>query len=199
MATKALSLNGSYGSDVLTREEALSLVRSRVRDDRYVKHMLAVEAIMRRLAERLGGDPELWGLVGLLHDLDFEETRSDPSRHGLVAAEALKGLLPEEALRAIKAHNFEHTGVEPTTPMEKALVAADAVSGLIVASALVMPNKRLSEVTVKTLERKFKAKDFARGVDRRRIEKCRELGLSLEEFLELALEALKGIASELGL
>ncbi len=184
---------------MLTRDEALALVKSKVRDERYLKHMLAVEAIMRRLAERLGGDPELWGLVGLLHDIDFEGTKDDPSRHGLVAEEILKGLVPEEALRAIKAHNYEHTGVEPASLMEKALIAADAVSGLLVACALVMPNKKLEEVTVKTVEKKFKSKDFARGVDRGRIERCKELGLTREEFFELSLEALKAVASELGL
>ncbi|RLF11552.1 MAG: phosphohydrolase [Thermoprotei archaeon] len=184
---------------MLSREDALSLVKARVRDERYVKHMLAVEAIMRKLAERLGGDPEPWGLAGLLHDLDFEETKEDPARHGLKAAQELEGKVPSEVVEAIKAHNFENTGVEPRSPMAKALVAADAVSGLLVACALVMPHRKLEEVKVSTVERKFKSKDFARGVDRSRVAMCEQLGLSLSEFFELSLEALKEVAGELGL
>ncbi|RLF10840.1 MAG: phosphohydrolase [Thermoprotei archaeon] len=184
---------------MLTRDEALSLVRTKVNDERYVKHMLAVEAIMRKLAEKLGGEPELWSLTGLLHDLDFEDTRNDPSRHGIVAAEMLRGLVPEEVLRAIMAHNFEHTGIKPQSTLEKALIAADAVSGLLIACALVMPHKKLSEVTAKTVEKKFKSKDFARGVDRARIQVCEELGLSRQEFFNIALEGLSEVASELGL
>lgn len=184
---------------MLTREEALSLAQAKIRDERYFKHLLAVEAIMKRLAERLGEDPEVWGLAGLLHDIDFEETRGDPSRHGVVAAEMLKDKVPSEVLEAIKAHNFEHTGVEPRSLMDKALIAADAVSGLLVACALVMPNKRLEEVKVSTVEKKYRSRDFARGVDRRRVAMCEQLGLSLSEFFELSLEALKQVAGELGL
>ena len=91
---------------MLSREEALSLVKSRVRDDRYLKHMLAVEAIMEKLAERLGGDPETWGLAGLLHDLDFEETKDDPARHGLKAAQELEGKVPSEVVEAIKRYGW---------------------------------------------------------------------------------------------
>lgn len=184
---------------MLSRGEALELVRSKVRDERYVRHMLAVEAIMRRLAERLGEDVEKWGLAGLLHDIDFEETRADPARHGLLAAAELEGRVPSEVIEAIKAHNFENTGVEPRSPMAKALIAADAASGLLVACALVMPGRRLSELRVETVERKFRSRDFARGVDRRRVAACEELGLTLTEFLHLSLEAMRGVASELGL
>lgn len=184
---------------MLSREEALELVRSRVRDERYVKHMMAVEAIMRRLAERLGGDAEAWGMAGLLHDLDFEETKGEPAKHGLLAAAELEGKVPSEVAEAIRAHNFENTGVEPRSAMAKALIAADAVSGLLVACALVMPNRKLSELKVNTVEKKFRSRDFARGVDRRRVAACEELGLTLTEFFELSLEALRGIAEELGL
>jgi len=184
---------------LLNRREALSLVEAKVRDERWVKHALAVEAIMRGLAERLGGDPELWGLAGLLHDLDFVETRGDPQRHGLVAAELLKGRVPDEVVRAIAAHNYENTGVRPESAMERALIAADAVSGLLVACALVMPSRKLDEVTVRTVERKYRSKDFARGVDRQRIALCEQLGLSLAEFFELSLRALRMVAGELGL
>ena len=183
---------------MMTRQQAFDMVRSHVSDEKLIKHMLAVEAIMRALARRLGEDEELWGLTGLLHDLDYEETKDDFAKHGLRSAEMLEGLLPEEALHAIRAHN-DLTGVKPETKLDLALRASDALSGLIVASALVMPHKKLEEVRVKTLKKKFKAKDFARGVDRDRIRLCEQLGLTLEEFFELGLEAMKAIADQLGL
>ncbi|HDD66941.1 MAG TPA: HDIG domain-containing protein [Nitrososphaeria archaeon] len=183
----------------MDKDEALRLVEENVSDRRIVLHMIAVSAIMRALARYLGEDEEEWGLVGLLHDIDYERTKADPARHGLEAENILKGRVSEEVLRAIKAHNFENTGVKPETRLENALIAADAVSGLIVASALVMPHKRLEEVRVETLEKKFRQKDFARRVSRERIMFCEKLGLSREKFFELALEALKGISGELGL
>ncbi|NPB00244.1 MAG: HDIG domain-containing protein, partial [Crenarchaeota archaeon] len=171
----------------MTFEEALDLVRRHVKNDKLIKHMLAVAAIMEKLAERLGEDRELWKLVGLLHDIDYELTQSQPEKHGLAAAEILRGKLPEHAIRAIQAHN-ELTGVKDDSKLAIALRAADAVSGLIVAAALVMPNKRLSEVKLDTLLRKFKQKDFARGVKREKILECEKLGMSLEDFLSLSLE-----------
>ena len=183
----------------MDKDEALRLVEENVSDRRIVLHMIAVSAIMRALARYLGEDEEEWGLVGLLHDIDYERTKADPARHGLEAENILEGRVSEEVLRAIKAHNFENTGVKPETRLENALIAADAVSGLIVASALVMPHKKLEEVRVETLEKKFRQKDFARRVSRERIMFCEKLGLSREKFFELALEALKGISGELGL
>jgi len=184
---------------MLERDEALKLVREKVDDERYVKHMLAVEAIMRGLAKRMGEDEDLWGLTGLLHDLDYVETEGDMSRHGKVTVEIIGNMVPEEVSHAILAHNEEGTGVTPKTKLDKALIAADAISGLIIATALVMPNKRLSEVKVKSVRKKFKSKDFARGVSRERIIVCEELGLELSEFIEIALESMKEIAGELGL
>ncbi len=174
------------------------MLRKFVKNERLLKHMIAVEAIMRKLAERLGEDVELWGLVGLLHDVDYELTQSDPRRHGLVAAEILRDKLPEHALRAIMAHNIE-TGIQDDSRLAVALRAADAVSGLIVATALVMPGKKLSEVKLDTLKRKLRQRDFARGVRREQIYECEKLGLSLDEFLSLSLQALQEVASVLGL
>ncbi len=169
-----------------------------MRNERFVKHVIAVEAIMLKLAGELGEDEELWALAGLLHDADYELTKSQVEKHGLLAAEILKNKVPENVLRAIKAHN-PRTGYEPQTKMEKALVAADAVSGLLVACALVMPSKKIAEVKVGTVTKKFKAKDFARRVDRKRILMREEMGLTKERFFEIALESLKEIAEDLGL
>jgi len=184
---------------MMSREEAIRLVRENVSNEKIVLHMIAVSAIMKALARRLRGDERLWELVGLLHDIDYERTKKDPKRHGLEAESILGDRVPSEVIRAIKAHNFENTGVAPESDLEKALIAADAVSGLVIASALVMPSKKLEEVRVETLERKFKQKDFARSVSRERIRFCEQLGIPLREFLEISLNALKEISSDLGL
>ena len=183
----------------MQRDEAVSLVKEYVKRENLFKHILAVEAIMRGLARHFGEDENRWALVGLLHDVDFEKTMDEPSKHALMAEEILKGKVDEEIIETIKAHNYEHTGVEPKTRMAKALIAADAVSGLIVAAALVMPSKKLSNVKLETLEKKFKQKDFARGVSRERILFCEEIGIQREKFFELALDALKEVSEELGL
>ncbi len=161
--------------------------------------MLAVEAIMRSLARHFGEDNEEWGLVGLLHDIDYEETENTPEKHSLVAEEILKGLLPTELIRSIKTHNSKHTGVAPESRLEKALIAGDAISGLLVACALVMPSKKLADVRVESVGKKFKDKDFARGADRERIIVCEEIGISKEKFFEIALNGLKESATQIGL
>ncbi len=183
---------------MISRDEALSLVKKYIKNDKLIKHMLAVEAIMRKIAEYLNEDVELWGLTGLLHDLDYELTGGDLNVHGLKTIEILRNKLPEKALEAIKCHN-ENLGFEAKTKLALALRAADHVSGLIIATALVMPNKKLEEVKVKSLRKKFKQKDFARSVNRNKILLCEKIGIDLMKFLELSLIALKEIASDLGL
>jgi len=185
---------------MLTREEALSMVKKNVTKRNFVYHMLAVEAIMKSLAKHFGEDEHLWELTGLLHDIDYGKTEGSPEKHALLAEEILKEyVLPDELVRAIKAHNFQYTNIKPETRMEKALIACDAVSGLLVACALVMPSKKLEDVSVETVTKKFKAKDFARGVDRERILFCEEIGIPKEKFFEIALNGLKNISSEIGL
>lgn len=179
--------------------EALRLVKTNVKRGNIVKHMIAVQAIMRALAKRLGGDEDLWAITGLLHDIDFDKTFEKPEEHGLMAERLLEGLVPEEVVRAIKSHNSKYTGVKPETPMEKALIAADAISGLLIACALVMPSKKIRDVKLRTVKKKFKDKDFARGSDRNRILTCGDLGITKEEFFEISLIALKEISQELSL
>ncbi len=186
----------------MDRQEALKLLSKYLADERMVKHCIAVGAIMRSLAGRLKEDEDLWELVGLLHDIDYDVTNRDMARHGLGAMRILEGLLPEVAVDAIASHN-EHNGHAPGSleaeRLMHALRAADHASGLIVATALVMPSKKLAEVKPESLMKKFKQKDFARGVDRNRLKECELLGLSLEEFLVLSLESMKKVAGELGL
>lgn len=183
---------------MINREEALKLLRSRLHDEKLFKHCISVERIMRSLAKALREDEELWGLVGLLHDIDYEEVGKDLSKHGLISAEILRGLLPDKALRAIRAHN-ELTGFKDDSRIAKALKAADQVSGLIIATALVMPSRRLDEVRIETLMRKFKQRDFARRVKREKISLIEETGMSLKDFLDLSLKALKDVHEQLGL
>jgi putative nucleotidyltransferase with HDIG domain len=184
---------------LLTRSEALDLVNKNVTKGNVIYHMLAVEAIMRSVARHFGEDKENWGLVGLLHDIDYEKTEATPEKHSLLAEEMLKGLLPDELVRAIKTHNSKYTGIMPEKRMEKALVASDAISGLLVACALVMPSKKLADVKVESVAKKFKDKDFARGAERDRIVVCEEIGIPKEKFFEITLNGLKESASQIGL
>lgn len=170
-----------------------------VKNENLIKHMLAVEAIMKGLAEHLNESVELWSMTGLLHDIDYGRTEGNPREHGLVAEGMLQGKVDAKIIEAIKAHNYENTNVEPRSKMDMALIAADSISGLIIACALVMPSKKLRDVTVKTISKKFKDKDFARGSDRERIIFCESMGIEKERFFEIALNALKGISLQLGL
>jgi hypothetical protein len=184
---------------LLSRDEALDLVKRHVSKRNVVYHMLAVEAIMRGTARHFGEDEEIWGLVGLLHDVDYEKTEATPEKHSLLAEEILKGKVPDDLIRAVKTHNCRYTGVMPETRMEKALGACDAISGLLVACALVMPSKKLADVKIESVAKKFKDKDFARGAERDRVLVCEEIGIPKEKFFEIALEGLKTAATQIGL
>jgi putative nucleotidyltransferase with HDIG domain len=184
---------------MLTRAEAIPLLKKNLRTENLIKHSYAVEAILEDVAKRLGEDPQVWGLTGLLHDLDYDFTKNDPERHSQITVKVLYDLLPLEAINAIKAHNYQYTAQIPQTYLDKSLIAADAVSGLIIAAALVMPSKKLAEVTPKTLEAKFKDKSFAAGCNRKRIELCADMEFELQTFLELSLNSLKRISDSLGL
>jgi putative nucleotidyltransferase with HDIG domain len=183
----------------MTREEAWQLVCEWIQNENMRKHLLAVEAAMRFYARKFGEDEEKWGLVGLLHDLDYEK-HPDPPEHPQVGANFLREQgLPEDMVNAILAH-ADWTGVPRDTLMAKALFACDELTGFLVACALVMPNKKLREVRVDTVIRKMKDKSFARKVSREDIIRgTQELGIPLEEHIANVLTAMNGIADELGL
>ncbi|SFM99986.1 HD domain-containing protein [Thermodesulforhabdus norvegica] len=184
----------------MTREEALELLTRHVKSDNLRKHCLATEAIMRKLAERFGGDPDLWGIAGLLHDLDFEYTKDKPEEHAKKAVDILKDTdLPEEVLQAILRHNAEMLGLTRETTLDYALTAAETITGLIVAAALVHPDKSLASLQAKSVRKRMKSKDFARNVSRENIMMCEKLGMELMEFIELSLEAMRSIRADLGL
>jgi putative nucleotidyltransferase with HDIG domain len=183
----------------LDRTEALSLLKKNLNNKNLFNHCLAVEAVMRRLAKHFGLDEEKWGLAGLLHDIDYDRTKDDPGRHSIEGAEMLARLgLPGDIVYAVKVHNDCH-GFPRQSLMDKALYATDPLTGLIVAGALIRPEKKLAAVDVPFLMKRFHEKAFARGARRETIMACSEMGLSLEEFLDLGLEAMQGIASELKL
>lgn len=184
----------------MTREEAIKILKKNIQTKNLIKHSLAVGAIMGALAERFGRDKEKWEIAGLLHDIDYEKTKNEPEKHSLVGAEMLKNLgLNEEIVQAVKSHNDIH-GLKPETLMAKALYVSDPLSGLIAAATLVLPSKKIKDLTVKSVLNRFKEKRFASGANREIIKKCEEyFNLSLEEFVEIALKAMKEISNELGL
>ncbi|MHC4252863.1 MAG: HDIG domain-containing metalloprotein [Planctomycetota bacterium] len=181
----------------MTREEAVALVETSLSEENLRKHVLAVEAVMRALARRLGGDEDSWGLAGLLHDIDYEETKDDPDRHAVVGAERLRALgVADEVVEAVLAHNDK---APRARPIASALTCADPVTGFIIAVTLVRPDKKLASVKLKSVKKRWKEKRFAAGASREGMAVCSELGLERDEFLGVALEAMQGIAPRLGL
>jgi len=184
----------------MRRDEALALVNELIKNKNLVKHHLAAEACMRALARHFGEDEETWGLVGLLHDADYEITEKDPERHTIELGKILQEKGVDEAvIRAAQSHS-DASGVPRDTPMAKALYACDELTGLIVAGALVHPDKKLAPLDVEFIMRRFKEKAFARGAHRQLILTCEpELDIELKEFIGICLLAMQGIADALGL
>lgn len=183
----------------MNREEYLAEIRSNVKNENLVKHMIATEAIMRVLARRFNENEDEWGLAGLLHDIDVEVTGGDMNVHSKCSAEMAKQLGAGDVIcHAILCHNEAH-GEPFNTMMDRALFCADPLTGLITAGALVRPDKKLASVEAKSIRKRFKEKSFAAGANRENIAKCDEIGLELDDFIQLGLDAMKGVAGELGL
>lgn len=188
---------------MIAREKALEILNKNLHNRNLFRHCLATEAAMRGLAKHFRKDENKWGLVGLLHDGDWEETTNDPSQHTKKMVEWLKeaGEKDQEILQAILSHNFVHTGENPPkTKLEWAIYTCDELTGFIVAVALVMPNKKLNSVTVDSVLKKFPVKSFAASVHRDQIKLCEEkLGIPLPQFIEIVLKSMQAVAAELGL
>jgi uncharacterized protein len=184
----------------ISRQDAVRLMEASLQGESLRKHSYATEAVMRALAERLGQDPDAWGIAGLLHDLDYEETKDQPQRHGLVTAQRLgeKGVDPE-ILEAIKAHNAEALGIDRNGDIGIALTCAECMTGMVIATTLVYPDKKIGSVKSSSILKRMKQKEFARNVNRDLIRKCEDLHIPLEEFAELSLKAMSRIAAVLGL
>jgi len=185
---------------MISKEKALDILHENIQNKNLRKHHYGVAAAMKRLARELDGDPEVWELVGLLHDADYEKTKDRMDQHTLLLAEILAGEdLDDEIIRCIQSHASEYSGVEPATAMDYALLSCDDLTGLIVATALMNPDK-LAGVRVKSVLKKFKNKAFAASVNREKILKCEEhLDIPLEKFVDLVLEGMKIEAALLGL
>ena len=183
----------------MTREEALDSIKDNVENENLIKHMLATEAIMRVLARHLGEDEEEWGLAGLLHDIDVELTQGDMHSHSKLGADLARELGANEAVvHAILCHNERH-GTPRETQLDKALFCADPLTGLVTAAALVRPDKKLASLEANSVVKKFKQKGFAAGANRQQITQCSEIGIEFNQFIELGLVAMQGIAADLGL
>jgi putative nucleotidyltransferase with HDIG domain len=187
---------------MIERAQALALLKGYCKEEWLIKHSVATEAVMQALAKHLGHDPDQWGIAGLLHDLDYDETKEDPPRHTLRTEEILRNKgMDEEIIEAIKAHNAEALGMVREKPFHFAVTCAESITGLIVATTLVYPDKKIASVKPSSIVKRMKEKGFARTVRRDAIRECekQKLGLGLEEFSELSLKAMQGISDQLGL
>lgn len=184
---------------MISKYQADSLLEQKVQNINLRRHMMATEAVLRALAHKLGKDEELWGLTGLLHDLDLEAVDQDPMQHAEVAANWLTGKLPQVALQAIRAHNGENLNVKRESELDHALAAAENLTGLIVAATMVLPSKSLCDLKARSVRKRMKEPRFAAGANRDIINECSHLGLEIEEFIELGVMGMKSIAQKLGL
>ena len=187
---------------MITRQQAWDLLCSKMQNQNLRRHSLSVEIVMRALAKHFRADAEKWGIVGLLHDGDYEFTKTDPANHAKLMANWVRelGETDQELLEGIESHGWFHQGKSAQTKMQWSLFCCDELTGLIVACALVQPSKHLSDVSVESVLKKFPQKAFAAGVKREDIAMCEvKLDIKLEEFVQIALSAMQSIASEIGL
>lgn len=187
----------------MTKEEALQFIEGRVSNKNIVKHMLATEVVMRALAEKFEPDKvDEWGLAGLLHDGDYSESVPH-EKQGIEVSKWLEEegfQISDEVKHAMAAHNCSNTKIMPESKMDWSLFCCDSLTGLIIACALVLPDKKLADVKLESVLKKFKEPKFAAGTRREEIKMCENhLGTTLEEFVKISLEAMQGISDQLGL
>jgi len=183
---------------MISRENAFKLLNQHIQNANMIKHCVASEAVMRAIARKLDKDQEEYGLAGLLHDIDVEITNADPYKHGPYAAGMLDSLLTPEAFDAIVMHNEVATGKERTTVFQHALAAGETITGLIMATAMVYPDRKLASVKTKSITKRMKEKAFAASVKRENILECELIGIPIDDFAEMALTAMQEISDELG-
>jgi putative nucleotidyltransferase with HDIG domain len=187
---------------MISREQAWVIVNEFTKSESLKRHMLSVEAAMRAYAPRFGGDLDMWGITGLLHDFDYEQNPDISAEgHPVIGSRILRERgITEEIVQAILAHAEHITGVRPETPMQKTLVAVDELTGFLIAVALVRPSKSILDVELKSVRKKWKDKLFAAPVNRAEIEHAAEaLGVPLDEHIQVVLDAMKANADLLGL
>lgn len=200
MTNEQREKGGSAGTTgVPTREEALELLKQYNKNESLIAHALSVEAVMRHFALRYGGDPDEWGIIGLVHDLDYELY---PELHCRKTREILEeNGWPETYIRAVVSHGWGIcTDVEPESDLEKVLYAIDELTGLITAAALVRPSRSLADLTVKSVKKKWKDKRFAAGVDRNIIERgAGMLNIEISDLIAETIEGMRKVAGRIGL
>ena len=184
---------------MISRNDAVRLLKENVSSENMLKHSYASEAVMRGIARKLGTNEDEYGLAGLLHDIDVEITKADPHTHGPYAEKLLNGKITDEMLDAIVMHNEVATGKERTTQFQHALAAGETITGLITATTLVYPDKKLASVKAKSITKRMKQKAFAASVKRENILECEKIGIPINEFAELSLKSMSEIAEVLGL
>ena len=185
---------------MISREQALEELKKYIKNEKMICHCLASEVVLKAIAERLGEDPEKYGLAGLLHDIDVEITNADPKVHGLKAVEILSELqVDPEIVEAIKLHNEDATDILRTKTFHHALAAGETITGLIIATTLVYPDKMLASVKSKSVVKRMKEKHFAASVKRENIMECERIGIPISEFAELSVNAMRSISDEIGL
>ena len=184
----------------MNRDQAEELLKSYIKGEKMLFHSYSSEAVLKALAKRLGKDEEKWALAGLLHDIDSEITNADPKKHALEAVEILrKNNIDEDIIDAIKMHNEHATGMERSTEFQHALAAGETITGLIYATALIYPDKKIKDVSTKSVTKRMNQSAFAASVNRETIMECEKIGISLNEFAEISLNAMKQIAEKIGL
>lgn len=184
---------------MISRAEAIQLLEENIKSENMRKHSLASEVVLRAIARYLGEKEEEYGLAGLLHDIDVEITNADPKTHGPFAENLLKGKVTDAMLDAIVMHNEMATGLERTKPFQHALAAGETITGLITATTLVYPDKKLASVKSKSVTKRMNQKAFAASVKRENIMECEKIGIPLADFAELSINAMREISDELGL
>lgn len=182
---------------MITRDEALQIITEKGQSPNIVKHLISVGGAMRSLASHFEENEEEWELAGILHDADYNLAPLE--RHGFESAEWFKDEIPEPVAKAVISHNYANNGVKPEGRIGWAVYSVDNLAGLIIAAALVRPDKKLAGLTTESVLKRFKETSFAKGANREEILACRELGLTLEEFTEISLNGIKELAGELGL
>ena len=184
----------------MKREEALELLHEYIAGENMRKHCYAAEAVLSAMAVKLGQDADKWALAGLLHDLDVEKVNADPKIHGLETARILEEKqVDPEIIEAIKLHNEMAPGLPRTKIFHHALAAGETITGLITATALVYPDKKLASVKPKSIKKRIHEKAFAASVSREKILECELAGIGIDEFIEISLAAMQAISDDLGL
>lgn len=181
----------------MNRDEAFELLGKHLKNKNLIKHSLAVEACMRAMASKFNQDVDKWGLAGILHDLDYEITEKSPELHTTETVKILQDLdIDSEVICTIQAHAGH---IPCKSDMEWSIFSIDPLTGLIIAATLMHPSKKLIEIDLGFIKRRYKEKSFARGARREDIEQVKNIGMDLDEFLTVCLEAMQGISEELGL